>query len=134
MKKLLKSSLILIFFAISSVLFQISCSEESIAKSNEIVQNKFLYSNYSNNNWEIWIGDVATGVSYKIPIVLPSGTILLRQAILSQDMQIIVFGAQSTSIPHKNYIYSSNLDGSNVKKLVELSSSNEEEFEIHQTF
>jgi len=83
MKKLLYSSIVLLLFSFSIILFQVSCQKDAIAKNenNTSVQNKFFYavltSNTSNtSNWQYWIANTDGSNHQPITISLPTGQTL----------------------------------------------------------
>jgi len=138
MKKLIKSSLVLLTLSLSVVIFQLSCKKSADAanttNSTSSQQNKILFQRdfYGSNNAptrydyaEIWTANYDGSNQQKVNVDLPTGVVIvLGQAIrISPDGKTIFF---SGFTPGNNYpdtmspwsIYSCNLDGTNVKLIV----------------
>lgn len=121
MKKLLMGSIALTLFSISILLFQISCQKESIAQTSSGLKqlNKIIFKrwNYSANTLDgIYIANSDGSNMTKVNIAIPGATDI-NSPRLSPDGLTVFFHA---GIPgsHSN-IYSCNLDGSNVKKILD---------------
>jgi hypothetical protein len=121
MKKLLYSSIVLTIFSLSSILFQISCQEESIAGNNQTqAQTKFLYSKASAGVWEYWTANIDGSNHQIVPIVLPNSEKIGGYGKITSDGQSIIFNARN-STNTKAFIYSISVNGTNLKKLHEIS-------------
>lgn len=131
MKKLLYSSIILTLFSISLVLFQISCQEEAVAKEEEI-QNKFLYSSYESGGVKYFIANIDGSDPVQIPITLPESLGVDAPGQLTPDGKTLIFPVSVNPIEDEYAIYSVNINGTNLKKIVDNISSNQ--LEINQTF
>jgi hypothetical protein len=126
MKKILLGSFVLLFFSISIILFQLSCTKSAEAhegggdnNTNAILylrQNPELYS-------ELWSVNLNGTNDHKINVMLPAGWILQPYSsarILSKNQKIIfTAGAANASNANIMAFYSCNLDGSNTIKLYE---------------
>jgi hypothetical protein len=133
MKKLLYSSVVLLLFSFSIILFQVSCQKEADAKNenNTSVQNKFIYTVLipGTNNWQYWTANIDGGNHQPITISLPSGQTLSYSCKLTPDAQKIIFLAWGGA--SKYYIYSASINGSNVTLLRELTA---QQVEINDTY
>lgn len=138
MKKVILTSAVLLLFALSISIFQISCQQDVIADDGEniglIQLNKIIYTKHSREpeSYEIWIANYDGTSNTKVNIMLPSGVFLgLGDDVrLSPDGKKIFFAAG----PPVNYngftfaetcdLYSCNVDGSNVTKIVDRGGTN----------
>lgn len=134
MKKLLMGSVALTLFSISILIFQMSCKKEANAQTTTTgltQQNLIVYlkSNRSgsttttNTTREIWLANLDGTNQRKVPIILPTGVEISGDAKLTPDGKNIVFDAYLTTSSPATYdyiynIYSCSIDGSNVKKLM----------------
>lgn len=127
MKKILLSTIVLFCFSLSIILFQISCKKTAEAQGTapttiEIPQqNKIIFiKNFfdgSRSSSEIWTSDYNGSNRKKINIQLPTGASLRdEQPSLSPDKKTMFF---TTSVQGKSSIFSCNLDGTNVKLIIE---------------
>lgn len=134
MKKLLYSSVVLLLFSTSVLLFQISCQKDAEANNENttVTQNKFIYAVYNSTGWQYWTSNIDGTNDQPITISLPSGQRLYGSCKLTPDSKKIIFCASggSGTVP-KHYIYSSNIDGSNVTFLKEIST---QQLEINATY
>lgn len=144
MKKLLLSTVALLAFSLSIIIFQASCKKEANASTTttnqSTQQNKILFlkdvygGNVSGNKYdsaELWSANNDGSSQQRINVALPTGyVIVLQQTVkLSPDGKTIFFDAFS---PGNNYpdtttpwsIYSCNLDGSNVHLVVQGTTTN----------
>ena len=128
MKKIMYSTVVLTCFTLSIVLFQISCQDEALANGNAtLTQNRFLYviSEGNNNgaNSEYWTANIDGTDHKQIPISLPAGLKLDYPlgGVLTPDGQTLIFDAVSTSTNSSQYIYSVSINGTNLKKLKDVS-------------
>jgi len=139
MKKLLLSTIVLLAFSLSIVLFQLSCKKDAKAASTTLStqvaqQNKLLYlkdiyggaaSGNAYDSAQLWMANYDGTDQQEVSVALPTGyVIVLGQTIkLSPDGKTIFLDAFS---PGNNYpttstqwsIYACNLDGTNVHLVV----------------
>ena len=125
MKKLLLSSIILLLFSCSILLFQVSCQKEANAQtnSNGIIQsNKILYAvGYQGGPGvvnsaakEYWIMNYDGTNATKIPLTFDSNFSYTMYPKISPDGKTIFFSASSS---YKAYLYSCSVDGTNLRTL-----------------
>lgn len=119
MKKLFLSTVALLLFSASVLLFQLSCKKDATAQSNSKQQiGKILYLEEldGGRRADIWIanydGSNATKVNYLIPQELSEARGL--SARLSPDGKTVFI--QFTD--NQNSIYSCNVDGSDMKRVI----------------
>lgn len=126
MKKLLSSAIVLCVFSLSILIFDFSCRKDSIGQTQSpttesVQKNKIIYVkiNPNTNLWEIWTSNYDGTGAQKINLTLPQGLQLSDDPNIriSPDGKKIFFNAGMNSYNHE-YIYSCNIDGSNVKKIV----------------
>lgn len=138
MKKILLSTLVLLFFSLSIIIFQISCKKpvdaatpnnSTISQQNKIVFQKDFYGSGLTatpyDHAEIWTANYDGTNQQKLNVDLPSGVVIvLGQAIkVSPDGKTLFFTGFA---PGNNYpttstpwsIYSCNIDGSNVRLVI----------------
>lgn len=126
MKKIVLSTIVLLSFSLSILLFQISCKKEAKAESpvtgttlNILVFTKSFPS--VDYKWEIWTANYDGSNQKKVNLQLPSGVALDGLSpTLSPDGKTIFFnvlGAPKGNLDGSD-IYSCNIDGSNVKKVI----------------
>lgn len=130
MKKLLYSSIVLLLFSFSIILFQVSCQKDAEAnnENSTSVQNKFLYAVFTSNtsttyNWQYWTANTDGSSHQPINISLPTGQTLGGSCKLTPDAQKIIFLAYSlinNDMNKKYYLYSVDINGSNITLLREL--------------
>ncbi len=128
MKKLLYSSIVLSVFSLSVIVFQISCKDNSVAKSNATqTQTKFLYSRIATSGtWEYWTANLDGTSAQQIPISLPNSEKIGGYGNLTSDGQTLIFNAYNSGFTN-TYIYSVSMNGTNLKKLSESLSN----YELH---
>lgn len=120
MKKLLLSSIVLFLFSASILLFQISCQKQVNANPNQITQqNKLVYiKGFGGSTDAVWTSNIDGTNQTRIPITFPSGLSLENgQVTITPDGSKIVLVLAGFS-PDVKYIYTCNLDGSNLTKVV----------------
>ncbi|HTD40054.1 MAG TPA: hypothetical protein VK671_05500 [Mucilaginibacter sp.] len=135
MKKIFLSSIALLAFSLSIILFQISCKKSAVAASNATTtstdQNKLLYLKefYGNSSTqlfdyaEIWTANADGSSPLKLNITLPTNVVIaLTDPKVSRDGKTIFFNAFLTDGTHQisnNWsIYACNIDGSNVRQIL----------------
>lgn len=131
MKKLLYSSVVLIVFSLSIILFQISCQEEAFAKG-VATQNKFLYTVFTSDMGQFWIMNINGTNPTPIPINLPDGLKPTGSGKLTPDGNTLIFSAYKSTTPNEKYIYSVSINGTNLKKLLDKTIT--DQLDINQTF
>jgi len=128
MKKILLSTIVLLFFSISIGIFQISCQKEATAETAENTAtsqvNKIIYMKWNNTYPEFWICNYDGTNNLKVNLSLPSGIAVSENPpFMSPDGQKIFFTA-GVSVSGQGYsnnnasLYSCNSDGSGVTKIV----------------
>lgn len=117
MKKLLLSSIILFLFSASILLFQISCQKEANAKVNNTDANKIVFSkNNGSGAGEIWIANFDGSNQQRVDVSLPTNTVAVSLSV-SRDGSKIFFSTESDDYI-KEGIYTCNIDGSNLTKII----------------
>lgn len=130
MKKILLSSTVLLFFALSITIFQLSCQKDAEAE-NPLYESftplkKIIYSKFkvvSNSVvLEIWICNYDGTDNTRLNLSLPNGVVILESNFfLSTDGEKIFFKAgpdNGSGIPEYFEMYSCNINGSDVTKIV----------------
>ncbi len=126
MKNVFKTTLYIISFALAGVLFQISCSnsdETTLAEPEDkfvFVKKDFITGGIQS----IWIANYDGTSQTQIPISLPTGYSLYSvyssgehsTAKLMRDGNLVVFTVEKNAT-HETYIYSCNIDGSNLQQI-----------------
>jgi len=121
MKKLFLSSLVLLFFSASMILFQLSCSKESEGNDNNTKQlNKIVFVKMDNNSGvrEFWVANLDGSNQTLIPITLPANRKWPSNLAITPDGSKIVFTLEDSSDGRITYIYTANIDGSNVTQII----------------
>lgn len=125
MKKLLLSSLILFLVSVSAIVFQLSCSKVAEAQSTPESfkpKNRIIYFTHSGSgNFEFWSANYDGTGKAKINISIPSG-LEMDGCIVSIDGTKIFYLMQQPS-QNRSFIYSSNIDGTNLIKLFDSPSN-----------
>ncbi|MCB0509036.1 MAG: hypothetical protein KDD21_12135 [Bacteroidetes bacterium] len=122
MKKLLLSSIILLLFSSSILIFQVSCQKEAKADTNNITQqNKIIYIKaiLASNENEIWTANIDGTNQQRVAINFPANYELEDDGgsiTLTPDNQKIIF---AMSVNNVRQVYSCNIDGSNLTKIIE---------------
>lgn len=124
---------------------QISC-QKTVAQANEPVRsaNVILYSKSSTaqvgsatdssgnpiltSTYDFYLANIDGTNQRKIPIALPAGLYVMQEGYLTADGHAIVFSVRNnppTQYPlgWQYYIYSCSIDGSNLKKLIDIDNS-----------
>lgn len=124
MKNLLRSALYLSIFAIAGILFQISCSSDSMESSiSSVPIEKIVFAKRTSaSEWQIWACNYDGTNLTQVPFTLPANVIFSNSnlnaiAKLSPDGQKVFFLAYDNNT--NNYsIYSCNVDGSNTHEVI----------------
>ncbi len=128
MKNILKKSLYFFAFVLGGVFFQISCSNSDDEGPNDEPIGKIIYTKRDNAAVQsIWICNLDGSNQTQIPIALPADLQFYRfyssdqysTAKLSADGHTVIFTVSNTA-NNKNYIYSCDIDGGNLRELVQL--------------
>lgn len=116
MKKLLLSSIVLFLFAISIMIFDLSCKKDAVGQSQSTNTSMVVYlKQNSNQEWEIWRLNYDGSNKTKINFALPSGYSIYGDAVLiSPDGKTLFLKLVNSN---GTYLYSSNIDGANLKQL-----------------
>ena len=143
MKKLFLSSLVMLFFAISILIFDISCKKETVAtpatnnnnnqtgitQQNKVIYKKIVYSTgLSSSVTTVWICNLDGTNQQQVPINVPTGY-TLGTVVITPDGKTIVYNtylSQTTTTPYTltGNMYSCNVDGSGVVQIVGNSTTN----------
>lgn len=119
MKKLFLGSIVLTLFSISLLLFQLSCQEEVNANPTNTQLNKIIYHVFDNQSQKHTIYTANHDGTNKTPIniVIPgAANPSFNTPRLSPDGLKVFFKASSGNT---QAIYSCNLDGSNLKVVLD---------------
>ena len=127
MKKLLLSSVCLLMFATSVLIVQISCSKinAQMRPADNPTIGKIVFGRNVSGNYEIWSANYDGSNASPIPIDLPQGVYLVsnvdsRGVKVSPDGQKLFFiAATLINNYQQSSVYSCNLDGTNVKLIVQ---------------
>lgn len=126
MKKILLSSAVLTIFAISIIIFQLSCKKTAEAQNGGTTSNSsagiVLYDVRTDTKDEIWKVNIDGTGNQKVNIVLPANVEFNigdgGNYRLTADAKKIVFNAEN-NITNKTQLYICNIDGSNLKLIIE---------------
>ena len=117
MKKLLLASIVLLSFSISLLIFDISCKKDAVGQSKSTTTNGmvvYLKEN-SSQTWEIWSINYDGSGKAKINLVPPAGLSIYGDAVrISPDGKTLFLDLSDSG---GVYLYSSNIDGTNLKML-----------------
>lgn len=123
-------SVVLTAFSVSIIMFQMSCSKSADAQTGTSVTqlNILLYAKETETSpgvrvIEYWTAALDGSNQKKVSITLPAGLSLSEGAKLTPDGKKIIFEA-SNKTSAIGYIYTCNMDGSAVTKLVDNTTSN----------
>lgn len=128
MRKLFLGSIGLMLLSISILLFQISCQKTVVANNNSTDPlNKIVFIKSGDRfSPEIWIANTDGTNQTKVPISLPAGLYLGgNTACLTPDGNTVIFDA-SNNTPGAGgiaYIYSCSINGTNLRKIVDNSTT-----------
>ena len=122
MKKLLLSSIVLFIFSLSILIFQISCKKSAKAdqpqETTSAIAGKILYMvDNGSNNASFWTANYDGTDKQKLNITLPSGYNYVYHFRISPDGKKIIIGFDPSDI------YSCNIDGSDMKKVIDGSTA-----------
>lgn len=131
MKKFLLGSIAFFLFSISISILQTSCDKEVDASPEVITEvtqlNKVFYLKHPEDKFpgEIWSANYDGSGQTKINILMPSGYEIGSDGgpHLSPDGKRLFFTASRIST-YESYIFSCNLDGSDVKFVLEMQKGN----------
>ena len=123
MKKLLLSSVVLLTFAVSLLIFNVSCKKEAKAQSSQpiIQQGKIFFIKSVSNEEQIWTANYDGTNQQEINLTLPTGTSIDGISSISPDRKTIFVAVADGSTDD---IYTCNVDGSNLKKILSNTGSN----------
>jgi Tol biopolymer transport system component len=138
MKNLLKTVTFIFVFAVSGVLFQISCSNSNVQTNSTSLQDKIIFSKSTSSGFSIWICNYDGSGLNQIPIVLPPNYEFsigseLADVKLSPNGQKIFFKAHNSNTTgiYLHELFSCNNDGSNVQLVTPSSSAEQLNFNIN---
>ena len=118
MKKLLLASASLLLFAFAITIFQISCRKDAMAQNNPenivILYQKRVPTQYGIE-WWVCSEDGSNQRKVNFP-----ANIIIRQlgVSLMPDKNSVVFSASENSLAAVSNIYTMNIDGTNLQKIV----------------
>ena len=126
MKTLFKSSVLLLLFSFSLLVFNLSCKKESIAQNTSTsIQNLgiLVFSKAGDKANEFWTSkhDGSGQIKITITSITSTGEIIKDNIQISPDGKKFFFIANTnpTNPSSMDAIYSCNIDGSGVIKLVD---------------
>jgi len=126
MKTLFKSSILLLLFSFSLLVFNLSCKKESIAQNTSTsIQNLgiLVFSKAGDKANEFWTSKYDGSGQIKITIasITSTGELVKDNIQISPDGKKFFFIANTnpTNPSSMDAIYSCNIDGSGVTKLVD---------------
>jgi hypothetical protein len=122
MKKILLSTIVLTAFSLSIVLFQLSCKKEAKAQSTQSVvqQGKIIFVK-SGTPLSLWIANYDGSDQQEIQLALPVGSSVDGISSISPDRKTLFVPVYNGS---GDDIYTCNVDGSNLKKIISNAGSN----------
>ena len=138
MKKLLMGSVALMTFSASILLFQISCKKDATAQSTQTtIKNKILYTKNvkatpsSLPEPQIWIANYDGSSAQRINITVPTGTnpMFISECVLSPDATKIFFTVSIVGSSTGD-VYSANIDGTNMIKILTGTADNSVLYDI----
>lgn len=118
MKKLLLASASLLLFAIAITLFQISCKKDAMAQTESnntvILYQKRVITGFGTE-WWVCSKDGSNQRKVNFPV-----NIIIRQlgVSLMPDKNSVVFSASENTLMAVSNIYTMNIDGTNLQKIV----------------
>ena len=123
MKKLLLSSVILLTFAVSLLIFNVSCKKEAKAQSSQPIaqQSKIIFIKSVSNEEQIWTANYDGTNQQEINLTLPVGSSIDGISSISPDRKTIFVPVWNGSVDD---LYTCNVDGSNLKKIISNTGSN----------
>ncbi|WP_158994305.1 hypothetical protein [Mucilaginibacter sp. L196] len=123
MKKLLLSSVILLTFAVSLLIFNLSCKKEAKAQSSQPLaqQGKIFFIKSVSNENQLWTASYDGSNQQEINLALPTGTSVDGISSISPDKKTVFVAVANGS---SDDIYTCNIDGSNLRKIISDTGSN----------
>ena len=125
MNQIIKSSLVLLFFSASIVLFNISCEKEAEAQTQTTTttpQNLglILFAKDGDKYNEIWVAKYDGTAQAKITIAsVPTDADIDRSTMkISPDGKKLFFNMYSASSGSVQNLYSCNVDGTGLTKII----------------
>ena len=122
MRKLLLSAITLFLFSISISLFQLSCSKDTVAKTNEVTLDRFAYVKvvYPEGPTliEVWTAKFDGTDQQKVNINVPDNSYISDVRFTPDGEKLIMRIRFSDSNNYWDGIYTCNIDGSNFKKII----------------
>lgn len=120
MKKLLLSSLVLLLFSLSILIFQISCQKDANAKINNTTGlDKIVFVKTTTaRKIEIWTANIDGTNQQQVNVSLPAGKeIQFNDVDITSDGSKVIFGV-TDSLISANDIYTCNIDGTNLVRII----------------
>ena len=141
MKKILLSSVVLLAFSVSIIVFQMSCQKivtaqvpKTLGSLNKILLAKNVYKQVGTtfdsigrppiplhaNTTEFYLVGYNGGTLTRIDIPLPAGEYPFGNGVISADGQKLIFDASNIDVQNQqSFVYSYSLDGSSLIRLVD---------------
>jgi Tol biopolymer transport system component len=130
MKKLLQSSIILFLFSASLLMVDISCKKQANAKVNAITNEGKIV--YLSNEGKLWIMNNDGTDRHEIPVAIPSTHQVSNGPIaVSGDGTKIIFTLATNAVPTKFDLFTCNMDGADVTRILEDPSAIVSSFPFH---
>src|SRR6478672_12397926 len=131
MKNLLRSSLYLAVFAIAGILFQISCSSDSLSPNSTPI-GKIIFTKKVGTQLEIWTANYDGSGQTQVPVILPANVYFnyafgeqtsfdgdSSHVHLSPDGQTVFFETINDPTGTRSFsIYSCDVSGNNLTEIV----------------
>jgi Tol biopolymer transport system component len=120
MKKLLLSSIILLLFSCSLLIFQVSCQKEANARQSDVSnQNKILFTRATDISSEIWIADSDGRNQRKINFsLLPNEKMNPNISISPDNSNIYITTSEKVGNYYRARLYTIDLNGNNKSEII----------------
>ncbi|HTC00328.1 MAG TPA: hypothetical protein VK705_06565 [Ferruginibacter sp.] len=114
MKKLFLSSMVLLLFSFSIIIFQMSCKKSASAQSPNSAVTTVAFIKETNQVYQIWTC-TSTGTNLtQVPIPSQYSVGSVENIVTNG---VVLFAAQTGTNPVLINLYSCNIDGSNISQL-----------------
>jgi hypothetical protein len=136
MRKLLLSTIILLLFSCSILIFQVSCQKDANAGNNNISsETKLVYIklNTLTDVYEVYTSNLDGTNNIKVPITVPVGMEMNGDVTITKDGGKLIFELRNidSSIHDGGSIYTCNIDGTNMTKIIGGTTSDELHFSFN---
>jgi hypothetical protein len=131
MKKLLMSSIVLLVFSASILIFQASCKKEAAAES-PVQQNLIIYTLglKDGTNIQLWLANGDGTNKRQVAVTVPQGSSFTGQASLAPDGRIIYLVSKPTSVGWQDELWAMSTTGANAVKLLDNSNDNTKDMNL----